>query len=217
MSDATPRKPANRPSRRQDLIAAAVELLSLQPWDMVTVADIVARAGMTPAAFYYHFSSREQLLEEVVTDFGEKWVHTIEGLLDAAANPEELCSIPVRLLDEIDSSEQIARVFFLSAASAPLLVERIHRDAQRRLTASAVAAVQRIAPQRAAAAAAINGVALVLVCEMAVEAHLSLDESYRLLGPRRFHAELENLGRQAAGFAETAAEKKKTRQKAAAH
>src|SRR4051812_28682542 len=63
MADDTPRRAANRPSRRQDLIDAAVELLSLQAWEMVTVADIVERAGMTSAAFYYHFSSREQLLE----------------------------------------------------------------------------------------------------------------------------------------------------------
>ena len=67
VADSALRKPANRPSRRQDLIEAAMELFSLQPWDFVTVADIVERAGMTPAAFYYHFSSREQLLEEVRT------------------------------------------------------------------------------------------------------------------------------------------------------
>jgi AcrR family transcriptional regulator len=51
VADSALRKPANRPSRRQDLIEAAMELFSLQPWDFVTVADFVERAGMTPAAF----------------------------------------------------------------------------------------------------------------------------------------------------------------------
>lgn len=199
MSDATPRKPANRPSRRQDLIAAAVELLSLQPWDMVTVADIVDRAGMTPAAFYYHFSSREQLLEEVVEDFAETWVTTIEAEFGKARTVEELCQIPVTLLSEIEGSQEVARIFFLSAASAPMLVERIHRDARNRLVAAAIDAMVRIAPKRAIAVARVNGVALVLVCEMAVRAHLSLDESYRVLGPRRFRDEIANLSAVAVG------------------
>lgn len=199
MSDATPRKPANRPSRRQDLISAAIELLSLQPWDMVTVADIVDRAGMTPAAFYYHFSSREQLLEEVVQDFAETWVTTIEAELEQARAVEDLCQIPVTLLSEVEGYQEVARIFFLSAASAPMLVERIHRDARNRLVAAATEAMSRIAPKRTVAMARVNGVALVLVCEMAVRAHLSLDESYRVLGPRRFRDEIANLSAVAVG------------------
>lgn len=199
MSDATPRKPANRPSRRQDLILAAVDLLALQPWDMVTVADIVERAGMTPAAFYYHFSSREQLLEEVVEDFAQMWVDAIEKMLVEARSVDDLCEIPVALLDEIDGSEQVARIFFLSAGSAPLLVERIHRNARNRLVGSAIEAVRRIPPKRSLASARVNGVAFVLVCEMALRSHLSLDESYRVLGPRRFRQEITKLSAVALG------------------
>jgi AcrR family transcriptional regulator len=181
------------------LIGAAVELLALQPWDMVTVADIVDRAGMTPAAFYYHFSSREQLLEEVVQDFAETWVTTIEALLEKARTIDDLCQIPVSLLSEIEGSEEVARIFFLSAASAPMLVERIHRDARNRLVAAASDAMSRIASKRSAAMARVNGVALVLICEMAVRAHLSLDETYRVLGPRRFRDEIANLSAVAIG------------------
>jgi AcrR family transcriptional regulator len=195
MADDTPRKPANRPSRRHDLIGASVDLLALQPWDMVTVADIVERAGMTPAAFYYHFSSREQLLQEVVEEFADTWVATVEGMLAEATTLDELCTIPVALLDEVDRAQQVARIFFLSAASAPLLVEKIHRDARTRLFASAIEAVRRVGAARAVAMAQVNGVALVLLCEMGARAHLSLDEPYRLLGPRRFRSELEKLAR----------------------
>src|SRR5690348_14195897 len=102
--DATPRRPANRPSRRHHLIDAAVELFSLEPWEVITVADIVERAGMTPATFYYHFSSREQLLEEIVADFAQKWIGMVERLLEAAGTPEALCNVAVALLDEIDAA-----------------------------------------------------------------------------------------------------------------
>src|SRR6516225_3497246 len=87
------RKPANRPSRRHYLVDAAVELFSLEPWEVVTVADIVERAGMTPATFYYHFSSREELLEEIVQDFARKWIGMVERLLDAADTPDALCAV----------------------------------------------------------------------------------------------------------------------------
>jgi len=99
--DATARKPANRPSRRHYLIDAAVELFSLEPWEFITVADIVERAGMTPATFYYHFSSREQLLEEIVQDFAQKWIDMVERLLAAADTPDALCDVAGQLLDEL--------------------------------------------------------------------------------------------------------------------
>jgi AcrR family transcriptional regulator len=102
--DASARKPANRPSRRHYLIDAAVELFSLEPWEFITVADIVERAGMTPATFYYHFSSREQLLEEIVQDFAQKWIDMVEQLLAAADTPDALSDVAGQLLDEIDES-----------------------------------------------------------------------------------------------------------------
>ena len=193
------------------MIAAAVELLALQPWDMVTVADIVERAGMTPAAFYYHFSSREQLLEEVVEDFADTWVATIEALLTEANELEDICQIPVALLDELEGSEEVARVFFLSAASAPLLAERIHRNARSRLIAATTEAVRRIVVKRSLAMAQVNSVAIVLMCEMAVRSQLSLDDSYRLLGPRRFRGEIANLAAVAVGANDNGPEGKRAR------
>jgi AcrR family transcriptional regulator len=112
--DTSARKPANRPSRRHYLIDAAVELFSLEPWEFITVADIVERAGMTPATFYYHFSSREQLLEEIVQDFAQKWIDMVERLLAAAGTPDALSDVAGQLLDEIDESGPVAKIFFLS-------------------------------------------------------------------------------------------------------
>ncbi len=193
MSEGTARKPANRPSRRKDLIAAGVKLFSLQSWELVTVADIVERAGMTSAAFYYHFSSREQLLQEVVEDFAQYWVSSIRALLDSADALESICKVPATLLDEIDRAQQVARIFFLSAATAPLLVERIHRKARADLAEAATAAIHRVAPGRSDAVATVNGLAMVCLYEMAVRAHLSLDEPYLVLGPRRFRSQLSVL------------------------
>jgi AcrR family transcriptional regulator len=202
MSQIAPGKPANRPSRRQDLVVAAVELFSLQPSDLVTVADIVERAGMTPAAFYYHFSSREQLLEEVVQEFADLWTETVEGLLTSASSPDELFDVVIKLLDEMEPAEQVAKIYFLSGATAPVLVEQIRRVARARLIKSAATTIKRLATDsRTMPVALVNGLAMVTLFETAHRARLTLDESYRTLGPRRFREEMAGLSRVAAGFA----------------
>jgi AcrR family transcriptional regulator len=175
------------------LIDAAVELFSIQPWELVTVSDIVERAGMTPAAFYYHFSSREQLLEEVVRVFARTWVSSIESHLEEATSLQDLQAIPEQLLDEVDADPQVARIFFVSAATAPLLVERIHTETRIRLFRAATKAIRRLAPERDKVVGKVNGVSMVVLYEMAVRAHLMLDEPYRALGPRHFRAEISNL------------------------
>lgn len=202
--DATARKPANRPSRRHHLIDAAVELFSLEPWEFITVADIVERAGMTPATFYYHFSSREQLLEEIVQDFAQTWIGLVERLLAAAETPDALCNVAVALLDEIGESGPVAKIFFLSTEKEPLLAERIRTDARMRLVRSASKAVRRLAPDRDQARAHVNGVAMIVLYEMAARSQLGLTEPYRTLGPRRFRVELAKLSRVATGFADHA-------------
>lgn len=202
--DASARKPANRPSRRHYLIDAAVELFSLEPWEFITVADIVERAGMAPATFYYHFSSREQLLEEIVQDFAQKWIDMVERLLAAADTPDALSHVAGQLLDEIDESGPVAKIFFLSTEKEPLLAERIRTDARKRLIRSATKAVRRLDPSRDRAHAHVNGVAMIVLYEMAARSHLGLADPYRTLGPRRFRIELAKLSRVSTGFADTA-------------
>jgi AcrR family transcriptional regulator len=199
--DASVRKPANRPSRRHYLIDAAVELFSLEPWEFITVADIVERAGMTPATFYYHFSSREQLLEEILQEFAGRWIVLVKRRLAAAGTSGDLCDVTVALLDDIEASGPVAKIFFLSTEKEPLLAERIRSDARKKLIRLATKAVRRLAPDREVASANVNGVAMVVLYEMAARSYLGLAEPYRTLGLRRFRAELDNLSRVATGFA----------------
>lgn len=199
--DANARKPANRPSRRHHLIDAGVELFSLEPWEFITVADIVERAGMTPATFYYHFSSREELLEEILQDFAHNWIEMVERLLKAADTPDALCDVVTALLDEVDAAGQTAKIFFLGTEKEPLLAERIRSKARKRLIRSATKAVRRIDPDRDVAMARVNGVAMVVLYEMAARSCLGLDEPYRMLGSRRFRAELAKLSGVSTGFA----------------
>ena len=156
---------------------------------------------MTPATFYYHFSSREELLEEILQDFAHNWIEMVERLLKAADTPDALCDVATALLDKIDAAEQTAKIFFLGTEKEPLLAERIRGKARKRLIRSATKAIRRIDPDRDVATARVNGVAMVVLYEMAARSCLGLDEPYRTLGSRRFRAELAKLSRVSAGFA----------------
>ena len=55
-----------RKSRRDDLLAAALEAFQDRGFEGTSVADLVLGLGMTKGAFGYHLDSKEQLLFELV-------------------------------------------------------------------------------------------------------------------------------------------------------
>jgi len=106
----------------------------------------------------------------------------------------------VALLDDIDASGPVAKIFFLSTEKEPLLAERIRSDARKQLIRLATKAVRGLDPDRERATAQVNGVAMIVLYEMAARSYLGLAEPYRTLGLRRFRAELANLSRVSTGF-----------------
>jgi AcrR family transcriptional regulator len=59
-------RPANRPSRRDALLAAAAEVFASEESVGVNLATIARKAGMSPSALYYHFPSRQAIIETLV-------------------------------------------------------------------------------------------------------------------------------------------------------
>jgi AcrR family transcriptional regulator len=55
-----------RESRRDDLLAAALEEFKAKGYEGTSVTDIVDRLGMSKAAFGYHVESKERLMIELV-------------------------------------------------------------------------------------------------------------------------------------------------------
>lgn len=55
--------------RRSELVDCAEALFFTQGYENTTVADIIARAGVSKGGFYHHFASKEDLLDALV----ERW------------------------------------------------------------------------------------------------------------------------------------------------
>ena len=188
-------RPANRPSRRPEIVRAAVALLSVQPPDSISVADIAAHAGMTPAAFYYHFSSKDELLNEIVAGFAADWASEVSAGLDKLAEPEDVPELVTSIVAWLDDHERPATVFFVTSVAATEKAEETRRQVRNELYDSAIRGIRRIWPSGTAAETGVAGVALVILLEVTSRSRLKMDESYRGLGPVRFRLAAASLAR----------------------
>src|SRR4051812_42933766 len=101
------RRPLQARSRQTlaAIVSAAEELLAGQPFDAVSVADIVRRAGCTTGSFYARFASKEALLPYLY----DKYDEALGRRLEALAADESLEHAPLedtvrRLLGETVAS-----------------------------------------------------------------------------------------------------------------
>jgi len=172
MADHASRKPANRPSRRQDLIEGRHRTLLAAAVGVRHGGRYRRARGHDPGRILLPFLLPRTAARRRRRAVAGDWIAATERLLTAARTPTELCDVPIGLLDEIDNYEQSARIFFLSSATAPLLVDRIRRDARNRLIKAAAKAVRRVAPERSSAEAQVNGVSMIVVYETAIRTQL---------------------------------------------
>jgi AcrR family transcriptional regulator len=55
--------PAHRPSRRHVIVQAAIRVFARRGFVEASVQDVADEAGMVPAAIYYHFAGKDELLD----------------------------------------------------------------------------------------------------------------------------------------------------------
>lgn len=186
-------RPAHRPSRRHQIIEVAVELFAIKPPELVTISEIVQQVGMTPAAFYYHFSSRDELFQEVVDSFGEQWASNAEEWWGDAETLDEALDVVGRLLDWAVESQQHATVFFVTSKGASVAIEDARAAVTARAAAAAGQAIGRATDVEESAGLALDALSLITVIESSLRSELALDPTYRTLGPRRFRDEVLGL------------------------
>jgi AcrR family transcriptional regulator len=181
-------RPANRPSRRHEILEAAIDLLSVQPPDEIAVSDIAAHCGMTPAAFYYHFASKDEILDEIVAEFAARWSETVIGALAEITSQEDLAACVDTVITWVEEHERAARVYFVTSVGATSSCEAVRRKTRNDLARRAARTFREIAPEQDRIRVAIAGLGLITLLEIVSRSRLDLDASYRTLGPVRFRA-----------------------------
>ncbi|KDN77315.1 TetR family transcriptional regulator [Streptomyces olindensis] len=184
---------AHRPSRRQWVIEAATELFATQPPDEVTVADIAARAEMTSAAVYYHFSSKDQVLVEGMRVFAAALRAQLESLTEAHRPGSGIGPEVIALLAWLGEHRSAATVFFVSSAGMSQEAELLRHEIRTQLLEELVRLVRKDREPVTDAEAAVTGLGVLALLENSAISQIRGDEVYRALGHRAFTEEVQRL------------------------
>ena len=60
---------AARAERRAEVLAAAAELFASRGYVATTVREVAEAAGMLGGSLYYHFDSKESMIDEILSGF----------------------------------------------------------------------------------------------------------------------------------------------------
>jgi AcrR family transcriptional regulator len=175
------------------VVDAAMELFATFPVDEVTVIDIAGSAGMTAAAVYYHFASKEQILLEGVQRFTNGLLAEVRSRLPGVTDADELTALMTHLLGWSRRNRSSATVYFVNSVGLNLLVEGVRRDVRIELIDLMQTAVRSVHPKAKRVEVAVMAVGLVSLLETAAVSNLGQDQIYRALGARRFAAEVERI------------------------
>ncbi|MBC9712112.1 TetR/AcrR family transcriptional regulator [Streptomyces sp. TRM66268-LWL] len=77
------------PARRGELLATAAEVFAAQGYNATTVRKIADEAGMLAGSLYYHFDSKESILDEILSTFLDELWQGYDEVLAAGLGPRE--------------------------------------------------------------------------------------------------------------------------------
>ena len=87
----TKKKPQVTPSpaRRRELLDTAAEVFAAQGYNATTVRKIADAAGMLAGSLYYHFDSKESMIDEILSTFLTELWEGYDTVLAAGLGPRE--------------------------------------------------------------------------------------------------------------------------------
>ncbi|MFC9223209.1 TetR/AcrR family transcriptional regulator [Streptomyces hygroscopicus] len=77
------------PERRRELLSTAAEVFAAQGYNATTVRRIADAAGMLAGSLYYHFDSKESMVDEILSTFLDELWAGYETVLGAGLGPRE--------------------------------------------------------------------------------------------------------------------------------
>ncbi len=109
-------------------------LFATIPVDEVTVQDIASAVEMTPAAVYYHFASKEQILIEGMQQFSEQFLEEIRSQIPQPGDPG-LQAMITHVLSWTIRRRAHATVYFVNSIGLNLMVEALRREVREEMVA----------------------------------------------------------------------------------
>ncbi|MET7983430.1 MULTISPECIES: TetR/AcrR family transcriptional regulator [unclassified Streptomyces] len=100
------------PERRRELLGTAAEVFAEQGYNATTVRRIADEAGILAGSLYYHFDSKESMLEEILRTFLDELWAGYDTVLDAGLGPREtLEALVTESFREIDRHRAAVAIY----------------------------------------------------------------------------------------------------------
>ena len=115
-----------RGDTRSRIQAVAVELFSEQGYDKTSLREIAERLGVTKAALYYHFKSKEDIVHSLVEDYFGQVDSLVAWASQQPRTPAVRAEILSRYLDLVIDSHQVYRMLQQNQAALAGLTSDKH-------------------------------------------------------------------------------------------
>ncbi len=145
---ATPQLQAEVTDRRAQIAEVAARAFSRVGYGSASMRDIAAEVGVTPAALYHHYSTKEEILYELIAGFTDDLLEMIRSELGATSDPiaglRRVLRAHIRLLEtrQVETRLVIDEKKHLGPARLRRIVARerevyaLYRDAVQAIIAS---------------------------------------------------------------------------------
>lgn len=107
------RSAEDKQRRRQDILDRAWELFRARPWSELTMTDVAESAGLSKAALYRYFDTKEALFLEVAAARLGEWLESLGVELDRLPRPASPESVGQRIADSLVARPGLARLLGL--------------------------------------------------------------------------------------------------------
>jgi TetR/AcrR family transcriptional regulator, cholesterol catabolism regulator len=128
---------------RSTIIAAGAAVFARTRYEMASLDDIAAEAGVTKGTIYYHFDSKESLYTAVLTSYLTDATERLQAIADSGLPARPMIERVIRHLveDTLDRSKSYSRYQFIVDAG-PTLQGSV-REAQRAYEQTLAAIIER--------------------------------------------------------------------------
>lgn len=107
------RSPQDKQQRRQDILEGAWELLQSRAWVELTMSDVAEASGLSKAALYRYFETKESLFLEVEEARLGEWLHGLGAELDQLPRPASPEAVGTLIADSLVARPGLPRLLAL--------------------------------------------------------------------------------------------------------
>lgn len=82
-------RPSNREERRSQIVSGFQKAMASSGYERATISQIAKQAGLTSGLIHYHFSSKLEILLELVNRLGQRLEQRFNDLVGESETPEQ--------------------------------------------------------------------------------------------------------------------------------